>query len=63
MKPNDGYASDEDSAYKNNWGLIDNLAENQLNAPAKALLSDGRRTKTYQTDRSNKSIDAEQIYK
>ena len=34
----------------------------QLIAPAEALLSDGRRIKICQTDRSKKSIDAEQIY-
>ena len=63
MKPNDGCASDEDSANENDECLIDNLAGSQLNPPAEALLSDGRRIKICQTDRNNKSIDAEQIYK
>ena len=63
MKPNDGCASDEDSANENDGGLIDNFCGSQLNAPTEALLSDGRRIKICQTDRSNKNIDAEQIYK
>ena len=63
MKPNDGCASDEDSANENDGCLIDNLAGSQLNPPAQALISDGRRIKICQTDRNNKSIDAEQIYK
>ena len=63
MKLNDSCASDEDSANENNGCLIDNFPGSQLNAPAEALLSDGRRIKICQTDRNNKSIDAEQIYK
>ena len=63
MKPNDGCASDEDSANENDGYLIDNLAESQLNPPAEALLSDERPLKIFQIDRNNKSIDAEQIYK
>ena len=63
MKPNDGCASDEDSVNKNNGCLIDTVAGSQLNPPAEALLSDGRQIKICQTDRNNKSIDAEQIYK
>ena len=59
VKPNDGCASDEDSANENDGCLIDNLARSQLNPPAEALLSDGRRIKICQTDRNNKSIDAE----
>ena len=42
MKPNDGCASDEDSANESDGCLIYNLAESQLNPPAEALLSDGR---------------------
>ena len=56
MKPNDGCASDEDSANENDRGLIDNFLGSQLNAPAEALLSDRRRIKVCQTDRSSKSI-------
>ena len=63
MKPNDGCASDEDSANERDGCLTDNLAGNKLNPPAEALLSDGRRIKICQTDRNSKSIDAEQIYK
>ena len=63
MKSNDGCASDEDTANENDGCLIDNLAGSQLNPPAEALLSGGRRTKICQTDRNSKSIDAEQIYK
>ena len=63
MKPNDGCTSDEDSANENDRCLIDNLAGSQLNPPAEALLSDGRRIKICQTYRNSKSIDAEQIYK
>ena len=63
MKSNDGCASDEDSAKKDDGCLIDNFPGSQLNALAEALLSDGRRIKICQTDRYNKCIDAEQIYK
>ena len=63
IKPNEGCASDEDSANENDGYLIDNLAGSQLNPPAEALLSDGRRIKICQTYRNSKSIDAEQIYK
>ena len=63
MKPNDGCASDEDSANENDGCLIGNLAGSQFNPPAEALISDRRRIKICQTDRNNKSIDAEQIYK
>ena len=63
MKPNDGCASDEDIVSENYGGLIDNFSGSQLNALAEALLSDGHRIKNCQTDQSNKSIDAEQIYK
>ena len=42
MKPNDGCASDEDSANENDGCLIDNLAGSQLNPLAQALVSDGR---------------------
>ena len=63
MKPNDGCASDKDFANEYNGGLIDNLPGNQLNAPAETLLLDGRRIKMCHADRSNKSIDEEQIYK
>ena len=63
MKPNDGCASDEDSANENDGCLTDNLAGSKLNPPVEALLSDGRRIKICQTDRNSKSIDAEQIYK
>ena len=63
MKTNNVCASDEDSANKNDEYLVDNLAGSQLNPPAEALVSDGRRIKICQTDRNNKSIDAEQIYK
>ena len=45
----DGCAS-EDFAGKDNGGLIDNLPGSQLNSPAKALLSDGRRIKICQID-------------
>ena len=45
MKPNDGSALDRDSANENDGCLIDNFAGSQLNAPAEALLSDGRRIK------------------
>jgi len=38
IQPNDGCASDEYDG-----DLIDNLTGSQLNAPAEALLSDGRR--------------------
>ena len=50
MKPNDGCASDEDSANENNDCLIDNFPGSQLKAPAEALLSDERRIKICQTD-------------
>ena len=64
LKPNNGWASDEDSANENNGGLrIHNFSGSQLNALAEALLLDGRRIKICQTDRSNKSIDVEQIFK
>ena len=63
IEPNDGYASDEDSADENDGGLLHNLPQSQINAPGEALVSDGRRKKFSQTDRSNKAIDAEQIYK
>ena len=63
MKPNDGCASDEDSANENDKCLTDNLARSKLNPPVEALLSDGWRIKICQTDRNGKSIDAEQIYK
>ena len=63
MKPNDGCVSYQNSANKNDGGIIDNFTESQLNAPAEALFSDGRRIKICQTDRSSNSIDAEQIYK
>ena len=63
MKSNDGCASDIDSANENDGCLIDNFPESQLNALAEALLSDGRRIKTCQTDRKNKSIVSEQIFK
>ena len=63
MKPNDGCASDEDSANENDGCLTDNLAGSKLNPPAEALLSDGVRIKICQTDRNSKSIDEEQIYK
>ena len=56
MKLSDGCASDEDSANENDRGLIDNLLGSQLDAPAEALLSERRRIKVCQTDRSNKSI-------
>ena len=62
MKPNDGCASDEDSANENDGCLNDNLAGSQLSPPAEALLSDWRRIKICQTDRNNKIIDVEQIY-
>ena len=62
-KPNDGCASDEESANENDGCLIDNLAGSQLNPPAETLLSDGQRIKICQTDRNNKSNGAEQIYK
>ena len=63
MKSNDGCASDEDFANENDGCLIDNFPGSQLNVPAEALLLDGRRIKICQTDRNNKSIVAEQIYK
>ena len=63
MKPNDGCASDEDSADENDEGLIDNFSGSKLNAPAEALLWYGRRIKICQTDQSITSIDAEQISK
>ena len=63
MKSNDGCASDKDFANENDGCLIDNFPGSQLNAPAEALLLDRRRIKICQTDRSNNSIDAEQIYK
>ena len=63
MKTNDGCASDEDSANENDGYLVDNLAGSQLNPPPEDLVSDGRRIKIFQTDRNNKSINAEQIYK
>ena len=63
MKPNDGCASDEESANENDGCLIGNLTRSQLNPPAEALISDGRLIKICQTDRNNKSIDAEQIFK
>ena len=50
MKSNDGCASDEDSANENDGCLIDNFPGSQLNAPAEALLSDGRRIEICQTD-------------
>ena len=34
MKPNDGCASDKDSANENEGCLIDNFSRSQLNAPA-----------------------------
>ena len=46
MKPNDGSVLDRDSANENDGCLIDNIAGSQLNAPAEALLSDGRRIKS-----------------
>ena len=45
MKPNDGCASDVDSANKNDGCLTDNLAGSKLNPPVEALLSDGWRIK------------------
>ena len=62
IKPNDGCASDEDSADEDDGGLIDNLPRSQLNAPAEALLSDGCRITVRQTDINNKSIDTDKIY-
>ena len=47
---NGGCTSEQDSADKGNRGLIDNLSGSQLNAPAEALLSGGRRIKICQTD-------------
>ena len=40
MKPNDGCASDEDSAKENDGGPIDNFPGSQHNVPAEDLLSD-----------------------
>ena len=56
-------ASNEDFANDDDGGLINNFPVSQLNAPAKALLSDGRQITICQTDQSNNSINAEQIYK
>ena len=43
FEPNNGCASDEDSADEDDGGMIDNLSRNQLNAPAQAILPGGRR--------------------
>ena len=45
MKPNDGSTSVKDSANENDERLIDNFPVSLLNAPAEAVLSDGRRIK------------------
>ena len=50
MKPQNGCSSDKDSANENDGCLIDNFTGSQLNAPAEALLSEGRRMKICQTD-------------
>ena len=42
IKSKDICASDEDLAFQNGGGIIENLTENYLNAPAKAVFSDER---------------------